>query len=124
MLIILFCPFYRCTNIGDDGLAALAGGCKKVGKLNLSYCIEITDKGMERLSNLVELFDLELRGLHKITGGGLTALASGCNKLAELDLKHCESIDDSGFWSLAYYSRNLQQVLLLTNSIFYHVSTK
>lgn len=91
-------------------------------KLNLSYCIEVTDKGMERLSNLVELFDLELRGLHKVTGGGLTALASGCKKLAELDLKHCESIDDSGFWSLAYYSRNLQQVLLLTNNcIFFSV---
>lgn len=100
MLIILLCPFYRCTNIGDDGLAALAGGCQKIRKLNLSYCIEITDKGMERLSKLVELYDLELRGLHKITGGGLTALASGCKKLAELDLKHCESIDDSGFWSL------------------------
>lgn len=119
MLIILLCPFCRCTNIGDDGLAALAGGCQKIRKLNLSYCIEITDKGMERLSKLVELFDLELRGLHKITGGGLTALASGCKKLAELDLKHCESIDDSGFWSLAYYSRNLQQVLLLTNNCIF-----
>lgn len=119
MLIILLCPFCRCTNIGDDGLAALAGGCQKIRKLNLSYCIEITDKGMERLSKLVELFDLELRGLHKITGGGLTVLASGCKKLAELDLKHCESIDDSGFWSLAYYSRNLQQVLLLTNNCIF-----
>lgn len=100
----------RCTGIGDDGLYALSTGCKKLKKLNLSYCSEITDRGMEYLGHLPEISDLELRGLFNITATGLTALASGCKRLAELDLKHCINVNDSGFWALAYHSRNLQQV--------------
>jgi F-box/leucine-rich repeat protein 2/20 len=97
--------------IGDDGLAALSSGCKKLRKLNLSYCIEVTDKGMESLGYLEELSDLELRALDKITGVGLTALVTRCKRLTYLDLKHCKKVDDTGFWALAYYSRNLRQVL-------------
>lgn len=98
--------------IGDDGLAALSSGCKKLKKLNLSYCTEVTDLGMKSLSGLEELSDLEMRSLSNITGAGLSVLASGCKRLAELDLKHCENITDSGFWDLAYYSRNLRQVII------------
>ena len=96
--------------IGDDGLAALSSGCKKLRKLNLSYCFEVTDKGMKSLGYLEELSDLELRALDKITGAGLAALVTRCKRLAYLDLKHCERVDDTGFWALAYYSRNLRQV--------------
>ena len=77
----------------------------------MSYCIEVTDKGMKSLGYLEELSDLELRGLDKITGVGLTALVTRCKRLTYLDLKHCEKIDDSGFQVLAYYSQNLRQVL-------------
>lgn len=114
--IILYFPLlskisgYRCSGIGDDGLAALSVGCKKLKKLNLSYCNNITDRGLKYLGHLEILSDLELRGLLNITGEGLLALAAGCKRLAELDLKFCENIDDSGFWALAHYSRNLQQV--------------
>lgn len=100
----------RCNGIGDDGLYALSSGCKRMQKLNLSYCSEVTDRGLECLSHLPELSDLEMRSLLNVTGTGLTALAMGCKKLAELDVKDCTSIDDSGFMALAYYSRNLQQV--------------
>lgn len=79
-------------------------------KLNLSYCNKVTDRGMEHLSHLEELSELEMRGLLKVTNIGLTAVASRCKKLSDLDLKHCENINDSGFWALAYYSRNLRQV--------------
>ncbi|XP_027351561.1 F-box/LRR-repeat protein 3 isoform X2 [Abrus precatorius] len=100
---------YRCVQIGDDGLAALTIGCKKLTKLNLSYCKRITDRGMEYISHLGELSDLELRGLSNITSIGIKAVAVSCNRLADLDLKHCEKIDDSGFWALAFYSQNLRQ---------------
>lgn len=100
----------RCKGIGDDGIYALSNGCKRMQKLNLSYCSEVTDRGIECLGNLPELSDLEMRSLLNITGTGLTALATGCKRLAELDVKDCANIDDSGFMALAYYSRNLQQV--------------
>lgn len=81
-------------------------------KLNLSYCSEVTDKGIEYLGHLPQLYNLEMRCLWNVTGTALTALATGCKRLAELDVKDCANIDDSGFMALAYYSRNLQQVLL------------
>ncbi|KAK7284399.1 hypothetical protein RJT34_19144 [Clitoria ternatea] len=101
---------YRCVRIGDDGLAALTSGCKKLTKLNLSYCNRITDTGIEYISHLGELSDLELRGLLNITNIGIRAVAVSCKRLADLDLKHCEKIDDSGFWALAFYSQNLRQI--------------
>ncbi|KAH1071468.1 hypothetical protein GYH30_008153 [Glycine max] len=105
---------YRCVRIGDDGLAALTSGCKGLTNLNLSYCNRITDRGLEYISHLGELSDLELRGLSNITSIGIKAVAISCKRLADLDLKHCEKIDDSGFWALAFYSQNLRQVSCTT----------
>ena len=113
--------FCSCNSIGNDELAALSSGCKKLEKLNLSYCSEVTDTGMEYTSQLKDLSDLELRGLVKITSTGLTAVAAGCMRLAELDLKHCQKIKDSGFWALAYYSRNLRQVWLTIIKLEYEI---
>ena len=93
---------------GDIGM--VVEFCGKIRKLNICYCSKITDKGMAYLSQLEELSDLEMRSITQVTGTGLTALASGCRKLSELDIKHCVNITDAGFWSLAYYSWNLQQV--------------
>lgn len=92
-------------------MVALSRGCKKLKKLNLSYCNEITDKGMEFLGQLEELFDLEIRSLDKVTSVGLKAFAAGAKRIADLDLKQCGKIDDSGFWSLASHLWNLRQVL-------------
>ncbi|KAF7817939.1 F-box/LRR-repeat protein 3 isoform X1 [Senna tora] len=101
---------YRCACIGDDGLAALASGCKKLIKLNVSYCNRITDRGMENISYLGELSDLEMRGLVNITSMGIKNVAVNCKRLADLDMKHCERVDDSGFWAIAFYSQNLRQI--------------
>jgi len=79
-------------------------------KLNVSYCSSLTDKGMEYIGRLEELCDLEMRGLTNVTGTGLQSIAAGCKRLTELDLKHCGNIQDSGFWALAYYSKNMRQV--------------
>jgi F-box/leucine-rich repeat protein 2/20 len=101
---------FSCTGIGDDGLVTLSSGCKKLTKLNLSYCNGVTDRGMQYIGHLGELSDLEMRGLVNFISEGLTAVAAGCKKLSDLDLKHCGKIDDSGFWALSYYSRNMRQV--------------
>ncbi|KAK6915626.1 Leucine-rich repeat [Dillenia turbinata] len=102
--------FIRCEGIRDEGLAALSGGCRKLKILNLSYCRAITDEGIQHLSNFEDLSVLEMRSLINITCSGMTIVAAGCKKLLDLDLKFCRNIDDSGFWALAYYSRNLQQI--------------
>ncbi|KAI9081007.1 hypothetical protein K1719_036987 [Acacia pycnantha] len=103
---------YRCECIGDDGLAALASGCKELIKLNVSYCNRITDRGMEYISYLGELSELEMRGLVNITGMGISKVAVNCKRLADLDLKHCEKIGDPGCWAIAFYAHNLRQINL------------
>ncbi|KAJ4831345.1 hypothetical protein Tsubulata_033246 [Turnera subulata] len=125
----------KCLEVSDVGLANVAVGCGRLEKLSLKWCMEIsdlgidllckkckelrfldvsylkvTDKGMEFLGHLEGLSDLELRGLERITGAGLTAFLARNKNLTYLDLKHCRSIDDSGFLALAYYSRNLRQI--------------
>uniref|UniRef100_A0A9I9DA16 F-box/LRR-repeat protein 15-like leucin rich repeat domain-containing protein n=1 Tax=Cucumis melo TaxID=3656 RepID=A0A9I9DA16_CUCME len=96
--------------IGDAGLEALSSGCKKLMKLNLSYCNKLTDRGMGYIGLLEELCVLEIRGLHNVTGVGLTAVAAGCKRLVDLDMKQCQNVDDSGFWALASYAHNLRQL--------------
>ncbi|XP_073122181.1 F-box/LRR-repeat protein 3 [Henckelia pumila] len=103
---------YRCEGIGDEGLVSLSNGCKSLRRLILSYCHLVTDRGIGCLGLLHQLWDAEMRGLPKVTGSGLRKLAAGCLRLAELDLKHCENIDDFGFWALACYAKNLQQINL------------
>lgn len=107
MYLLLNCS---CLGIEDAGLGALSNGCKKLMKLNLSYCKNVTDRGMEYISHLEELCNLEIRGLQNVTSVGLTAVAAGCKRLVDLDMKQCENVDDSGFWALASYARNLRQV--------------
>lgn len=107
----------RCLGVGDAGLEALSSGCKKLMKLNLSYCNKVTDSGMEYVGHLVELCNLEIRRLQNITSVGLTAIAVGCKRLVDLDMKQCENVDDAGFWALATYARNLRQVHGLTTCV-------
>uniref|UniRef100_A0A1J3IH99 F-box/LRR-repeat protein 3 n=1 Tax=Noccaea caerulescens TaxID=107243 RepID=A0A1J3IH99_NOCCA len=114
---LLELDLYRCGGFGDDGLAALSRGCKSLNRLILSYCSELTDTGVVQIRQLEHLAHLELRGIKKITGTGLAAIACGCKKLGYLDLKLCENIDDSGFWALAYFSRNLRQINLCNCSV-------
>lgn len=92
-------------------MAALSNGCKKLKKLNISYCTSLTDKGMEYIGRLEELNVLEMRGLMSVTGVGLQAVAAGCKKLAVLDLKHCQNIQDSGFCALANHPNNIREVI-------------
>jgi F-box/leucine-rich repeat protein 2/20 len=105
--------FNSCNSITDDGLAALANGCKKIKMLNLCYCNKITDTGLGHLGSLEELTNLELRCLVRITGIGISSVAIGCKNLIEIDLKRCYSVDDAGLWALARYALNLRQVSFL-----------
>jgi len=65
---------------------------------------------MKHLSSLKELFDLEMRALHRVTSLGVTAIAMGCSSLTELDVKRCYAVDDVAMCALAQYSPNIRQV--------------
>ncbi|XP_031485844.1 F-box/LRR-repeat protein 3-like [Nymphaea colorata] len=101
---------YRCAGIGDDGLAALVTGCKNLKRINICYCTEITDAGLKHIGSLDELWELEMRGLTRVTCLGMALMARGCTRLAQLDIKRCYAINDLGIWALARHAINLRQV--------------
>ncbi|XP_042381437.1 F-box/LRR-repeat protein 3-like isoform X1 [Zingiber officinale] len=101
---------YRCVEVTDDGLAAIATGCKLIQKLNLCYCTKISDRGLKQVSHLVDLRDLELRGLPHVSSSGIAKIAIGCRRLSELDLKRCNLVNDEGLFALAQYTENLRQI--------------
>lgn len=99
-----------CTGIGDEGIISIAGGCRKLQKLNISYCQGVTDASLMHLCSMQELTDLEIRKLTKITIQGFTAAAKGFCSLAQLEMKQCCGVEDVGFFALARLARNLRQV--------------
>ncbi|KAF3795745.1 F-box/LRR-repeat protein 3 [Nymphaea thermarum] len=101
---------YRCVGISDDGLAALATGCKKLERINICYCIEITDIGLKHIANLSKLWELEMRGLIRVTCLGMAEMAHGFTSLAQLDIKRCYAITDRAIWALVQNSLNLRQI--------------
>lgn len=73
---------------------------------------------MKHVSSLEHLRDLELRGLCHVTSLGVEAIAFGCQRLSELDLKRCNLLGDAGLFALAQHTENLRQVSGLSSQFF------
>ena len=63
--------------------------------LDLTWCDEITDKGVKALCSLQNLQHLNLRGCIRITNESVKAMAS-LTDLRYLDLQDCRLITDEG----------------------------
>lgn len=130
MVVILGGYIYghRSVGIGDEGVAAIAGGCPRLKVVNVSYCANITDASLRSLAQgLRDLVQLELRACIKVTSVGLCYLAASCKHLRELDVKRCCYVSDSGIHAIAQGCPNLRQVqinsLLVTSKVIYFIFT-
>lgn len=89
--------------ISDEGLLPLLEG-NEAGllKVNLSGCINLTDKVVSVIAKLhgLTLEQLNLDGCKYITDASLVAIANSCFFLSELDISKC-AITDSGIAALA-----------------------
>lgn len=102
---------HRSVGIGDEGVAAIAGGCPRLKVVNVSYCANITDASLRSLAQgLRDLVQLELRACINVTSVGLCYLAASCKHLRELDVKRCSYVSDSGIHAIAQGCPNLRQV--------------
>ena len=50
-----------CQKLTDESLRHLADGLQSLKKINLSFCVSVTDTGLKSLSQLPNLHDLNLR---------------------------------------------------------------
>lgn len=97
--------------ISDDGVGAIASGCRRLKVVNVSYCESITDASLHSLASIRDLLQLELRACRQVTSVGVCYIAASCKYLQELDLKRCSFVEDRGVLALSHGCRNLRQVL-------------
>ena len=96
--------------VGDEGIAAIASGCRRLKVVNISYCSSITDASLHSLALLRDLMQLELRACTRVTSIGISYIAASCRHLRELDVKRCSFVGDPGIIALALSCRDLRQV--------------
>jgi F-box/leucine-rich repeat protein 2/20 len=101
---------FRSVGVSDEGIAAIASGCRRLKFVNISYCTSVTDASLHSLALLRDLMQLELRACNQVTSVGISYIAASCKHLRELDVKRCSSVGDPGVIALSRGCRNLRQV--------------
>jgi hypothetical protein len=69
--------------IVDESLAALAKGCHLLSILDISYCSEVTDAGLEEFKSQKETWsfgELSLNGLVHVSNAGVSSILSTCEE--------------------------------------------
>ncbi|GMH04521.1 hypothetical protein Nepgr_006361 [Nepenthes gracilis] len=99
--------------ITDDGLLSLLESCEAgLVKVNLSGCINLSDKVVTEIARLHgdSLKVLNLQGCRKITDTTLAAIANRCTLLKDLDVSNC-AVSDSGLAALSFSEQLNLQIL-------------
>ena len=105
------------TNITGEHLDSLGIDCPILEKLELSYCIKITDKVLKLiLSKCHNLKELALRGID-ITGEHLDSLDIDFSELKKLDLMGCKKLTDKGLKLILSKCHNLKELNLTWTNI-------
>lgn len=103
------------NGITDDGLLPLVNNCEAgLSKVNLSGCVNLTDKVVSTIAKL-HSWTLEQMNLDScnITDASLVSIAENCLLLSELDVSKC-AVTDSGIAALASVGHLNLQILSLS----------
>ena len=101
------------SKITDTFLEDVFSSCDKLKilALNLAWCDQITDDGLQHISKLQNLQSLKLNGCYKITDTGLEHI-SNLEKLQTLNLYRCDNVTDKGLQHISKL-QNLQSLKLI-----------
>jgi F-box and leucine-rich repeat protein GRR1 len=98
-------------NAINDGTLQPFAKCKRIERLTLTGCANLTDQG---IINLVEgnrnLLALDITGINFITDSTVQALAKNCPKLQGLNITGCHQVTDSSLVPLARACKYLKRV--------------
>ena len=106
-----------CQKLTDESLRHISVGLPNLHKINLSFCVSITDTGLKSLSKLHTLQDLNLRSCDNISDIGIGFLGENGLNLLSLDISFCANIADSGMKHIAAGICTLRSLSLTTCSI-------
>jgi F-box/leucine-rich repeat protein 2/20 len=98
-----------CSNITDESLKALGEGCPMLNHINISWCDNITEKGEYIISTKMYPSSFQcFNFFHYILGIG--SLARGCTKLRTFIVKSRSFIDNESVFHLANHCPILEAV--------------
>ena len=121
----------------DESLKHIADGLPNIAKLNLSFCLSVTDTGLKSLAAIMSLRDLNLRSCDNVSDIGVGFLGSSSNNagsggnnaanngnnnnnstpaaspLTRLDVSFCDRVTDS---SMAHVGNGLLNLTSLSLS--------
>lgn len=106
-----------CQKLTDESLRHISLGLPELEKINLSFCVSITDTGLKSISRIGTLRDLNLRSCDNISDIGIGFLAENGLNLHFLDVSFCANITDSAMRHIASGISSLQSLSLTTCSI-------
>mmetsp|Transcript_26875 Transcript_26875/g.37505 ORF Transcript_26875/g.37505 Transcript_26875/m.37505 type:complete len:208 (+) Transcript_26875:362-985(+) len=79
-------------HVDDECIEKLARGCPRLERLNLQWCVLITDRSLAALASCRRLTSLSLHGIKNVTDSGMKALSEGCREMLVLDINGCIGI--------------------------------
>ncbi|KAL1917721.1 uncharacterized protein VTP21DRAFT_3555 [Calcarisporiella thermophila] len=86
----------ECRALTDEGFTFLALRCPNIHSLDLENCIEITDRTLQAFAGLRRLSRLCLSYCENITDEGVASVLRGCrDTLTAIELDNCASLTDS-----------------------------
>ncbi len=91
-----------CQKITDESLKFIADGLQTIERLNLSFCLSVTDTGLKSLSRIPGLQELNLRSCDNVSDIGIGFLGNASpSNLSSLDLSFCDRVSDSSMAHIA-----------------------
>ena len=107
-----------CQKLSDEALRHVAVGMPALERINLSFCVSVTDSGMKSLAQLRRLRDLNLRSCDNVSDIGIGFLAeNGGSPLTALDVSFCTNVTDGAVKHIAGGFGGLATLSLTTCAI-------
>ncbi len=107
-----------CQKLTDESLKHISVGLTKLRRINLSFCVSVTDTGIKCLSSLACLESLNLRSCDNISDIGIGFLAEdSMPNLKSLDVSFCANVTDTGLKLIASGMAGLRSLSMTTCAI-------
>ena len=90
-----------CQKLSDESLRYISQGLQNLKRINLSFCVSITDTGLKSLAKVASLEDINLRSCDNVSDIGIGFLAEEHQRLAKLDVSFCSNVTDASLRHMA-----------------------
>ncbi|KAK0158375.1 hypothetical protein PV328_009384 [Microctonus aethiopoides] len=106
---------FECA-VDDNFLIKLAANCTELEELNIDYCRDVTNNGINAVFKLKKLTTLKSNGLYKVTNFAIDTVLSKYEALKVLHCSNC-SVSDYGTIELLQNAPYLEEIDLTSTSI-------